>query len=106
MDIAVNNCIIYGNQVNEMTLDFLTGSILNYAFSNCLIRTDANTSTPEFVNCLINQNPSFVNTTLQDYHLAASSICIGAANFTGGLTTDLDNNPRDGSPDIGCYEFQ
>jgi hypothetical protein len=106
IDLQMNNCIVYGDQDNEMTLDFLTGSTLNLLFANCTIKTDENTSGPEFSNCQINQNPLFYDTGLQDYRLGAGSPCIGVANFTGGITVDLENTARDGSPDIGCYEFQ
>lgn len=106
LDLVFNNSIIEGDNDNELTLDLLTGSILNYSFANCAIKTDANTSGPEFSNCLINQPIHFVDVALQDYHFWSNSILIGAANLVGGVTTDLDAKLRDSSPDIGCYEYQ
>lgn len=106
LNLAVDNCIIYGDQDNELTLDLLSGSILNYHFANCAIKTDQNVSGPEFTNNLINQNPIFMDPSIQNYHLAASSPCKDAGNTVSGVITDLENKPRDGSPDIGCYEIQ
>lgn len=106
LDLVFNNSIIFGLQDNEMTLDLQTGSILNYSFTNCNIKTDGNTSGPEYVSCIINQNPTFVDAINQDYHLYNTSNCINAGNLIGGVTNDLDGTARDGSPDIGCYEYQ
>ncbi|MEP7169370.1 MAG: T9SS type A sorting domain-containing protein, partial [Bacteroidota bacterium] len=51
-------------------------------------------------------NPAFVSAT--DFHLSASSPCLGAGTLAGAPAFDLDNNPRPlpvaTNPDIGCYE--
>ncbi len=55
------------------------------------------------------QDPYFLDRTNGDYHLTASSRCIGAAQATG-LGGDIEFNPRPdptGSmPDIGAYEHE
>jgi hypothetical protein len=89
-----------------LTLDFLTGSSLNYHFANCVIKTDQNVSGPEFTNNLINQDPIFMDASIQNYHIATTSPCKDAGNTVGGIFNDLENKPRDGNPDIGCYELQ
>jgi len=104
--LSVDNCIIYGNQENELTLDLLSGSTLNYYFANCNIKTDQNVSGPEFSNCQINQEPLFQDISIQNYHIWSTSPCKDAGNTTTIVNNDLDNNPRDGNPDIGCYEIQ
>ncbi len=104
LNLFVDNCIIYGNQDNELTLDLITGGVLNYHFANCNIRTDQNVSGSEFSNCQINNYPVFYDVTLQDYRIFSSSPCKDAGNNTTGISMDLEGNPRDGNPDIGCYE--
>lgn len=106
LNLAVDNSIINGGQDNEFVLDFLTGSLLNYHFANCAIKTDQNVSGPEYTNCLINQDPVFTDVSLQNYHIGSNSPCKDAGNTASGINTDLDNNSRDGNPDIGCYEVQ
>jgi hypothetical protein len=46
----------------------------------------------------------FVNALGHDYHLVAGSAPINAGVATI-VTTDKDGNPRDGSPDVGAYEY-
>lgn len=54
------------------------------------------------------QDPQFVSST--NYHLAASSPCIGTGMVQSWMTgaTDLDGQPRmaNGEVDMGCYENQ
>jgi hypothetical protein len=106
LNLFVDNCIIYGNQDNELTLDLITGGVLNYHFANCAIKTDQNVSGTEFTNNLVNQDPQFYDVAIQDYRIWSSSPCKDTGNNSPGINTDLEGNPRDGSPDIGCYEIQ
>ena len=53
-------------------------------------------------------DPKFVNPRAMDYRLRADSPCRGkGAAWDGDGTTDLDGNtiPSEGSPDIGCYQY-
>lgn len=51
-------------------------------------------------------DPQFVDFAAGDFHLAAGSPCIdGGVAAAGVPTTDIDGNPRIGSPDKGSYEF-
>lgn len=53
----------------------------------------------------LNVSPVFVDETARDYHLRSSSPLIGAGVVTT-LARDIENNPRDNSPDIGAYEYR
>ncbi|MBU1707624.1 right-handed parallel beta-helix repeat-containing protein, partial [bacterium] len=56
----------------------------------------------------ISEDPRFVNTAAEDFHLDEYSRCIGAANPANPTPTDMDGNPRPNPPgshpDIGPYE--
>lgn len=51
----------------------------------------------------ISVNPAFVSNT--DLHLQPSSAGINAGTMVAGITTDYDNQLRDGFPDIGADEY-
>ena len=100
------NTIVYGDISNGNEID--TGSVPNtgftYLFQNCLISTKLPTPLSRYSANLVNENPFFVNPPGENYHLESNSPCIGK----GGAfepSTDLDGYPRNGSPDIGCYEY-
>ena len=115
---VVRNCIIYGN-TNEVPLEepvqMWCWTYDEYApeFHNCLVQFGLeNISSYDVIsvyeNCLDN-DPMFVDTDNENYHLSAESPCLDA-----GLTwdedlvaLDLDHNPRvsNGSIDIGAYEY-
>lgn len=105
-----------------------TGDVIN----NIIWKTNVGIpigNTPPPRNCLIqgytgpgvgniDADPKFVNPAKGDFHLRLDSPAIDNGVSTGGLTVDLDGNPRgmvwhtqgvlgDGShTDIGAYEFQ
>ena len=41
------NCIIYGNNDNELELDLISGALKNHFFQNCIIKADINTPTSD-----------------------------------------------------------
>ena len=111
--LTVTNSILWNNIPNEIST--CEDALISVAYSNVQggWRGTGN----------INTDPFFVEPDNGDYHLAAGSPCIDAANnnaVPGGITTDLDENPRfiddpdtrdtgNGDPpivDMGAYEFQ
>ena len=111
--LTVTNSILWNNIPNEIST--CEDSLTSVAYSNVQggWRGTGN----------INTDPFFVDPDSGDYHLAAGSPCIDAANnntVPGGITTDLDGNPRfvddpktkdtgnGDAPivDMGAYEFQ
>lgn len=101
------NCLIYGNNDNELVMDTLDRSIGGqapvFSFENCIIKTDTTIANPSyFTNCFTNQDPLFDNPYGWDYHLPASSPAVGKAIGSSAII-DLDGNTRTANT-IGCYE--
>jgi hypothetical protein len=104
------NCIIDGNTSSEIALDSsnLVGSgYFSYYFDHCLLRTTLNTSnsTGHFGSIVLNQDPKFKDASLNDYRLFEGSPAIDVGNTTISVPFDLNNNLRNGVPDIGAYEY-
>jgi predicted outer membrane repeat protein len=53
----------------------------------------------------IDADPLFVAPSSGDLHLQAGSPCIGMATTGDTPTDDLDGNPRNGTADLGAYEY-
>lgn len=97
------NCIIFGNYSEEIVQLNLSGAAWDVQYQNCLLKTEM--SGTEFVSCIINENPNFINTTdTFNFRLQSISSAINTGINTGVLD-DLDAYTRDVLPDIGCYEF-
>ena len=99
---AFTNCIFYGNANEKLSFNKDNQAAFNYAFKNCLIKTEDATN-PFFENCIINQNPNFENTSDDNFHLKSNSPCI-AAGFNNGLTEDIYFSPRTNN-DIGAIAY-
>ena len=101
----MTNCIVYGNLSTEISFQESEAVGFNYNFINTLIKLDenVNTNNSHYTDCIINQNPDFVD-PYQDYHLKETSPAINA-----GLTTsfeyDIEGNNRVNA-DLGVYEYQ
>ena len=116
--MTVENCILTGNNQDEITLIDGTGGTpgaFDYSFSHSLVRIkdllDEN-QWPEFLtdctNCLTYTfgDPLFRDLNMDDFHLDTLSVVEGRALPIPGLSDDLDGVTRDpGQPDIGCYEY-
>lgn len=98
-----NNCIIYGTLDNEFGTGKKEGAELNYTLHNCIVRKDS-IHNENFVNCF-NKNPKFIATYGQNYNLQEDSPAIDAGMEGLGITTDILGRPRNGTPDIGAYEY-
>src|SRR5665213_432030 len=75
------NCIIYGDQTNEIGLDSSTvsGVHYNYLFSHCDMKTNINTSSTSHFNTNVFGDPLFANTA-NDLHLGTNSPAINAGD--------------------------
>lgn len=105
----MTNCLIYGGIENELIYDTINPDgtlLLNYQYTNCLIKKATAGTGPGFVGNFYNTNPGFVSIEDRDFHSAASSILKDNGVTGTGVFLDLDGNTRDASPDIGCYEIQ
>jgi len=110
------NCVIYGENENELTLDASsTGGTFNYSFDHCLLKTSLPINDPDhFTNCLVNQEPWFKepltaafepDSTLSAVINKGSMQVINTSLFD--LTKDLKGKSRisDTAPDLGAFEY-
>ncbi|MCW3085494.1 MAG: hypothetical protein JWP12_2860 [Bacteroidetes bacterium] len=103
------NCIIYGDQAEEVGIDTVAGSgaPFSYQFDHCVIKSVRSFSNSHYTGCFQNNNPGFKDVTVNDYELnSATSIAVNNGNTSIIVPFfDLNNYPRDTTPDIGAYEF-
>lgn len=110
LELAIDNCIFYGNLDNEFETDLKSGALLNYTVRNCCIKSDQDLSGSEYQSIKQNIDPAFENVSDKNFKLSAGSVCRDFAN-TGVssilVTDDIDDKPRPGGlgNDLGCYEF-
>ena len=98
--LSLINNIIWGSLPNELGFDARRlGSRVTFRY-NLVQSTDTTTQTDNIVA----QDPIFVNSQEQDYHLDSLSPAIDAG-IPLGITQDLEGNPRDAQPDWGAYEY-
>ena len=115
------NCIIFGSSNDELDLFDATrgeSGFYNASFENCIVGVDDLLTQQDglFSDFLgTNCNPCidadrrdilFVDPNEDDYHLDSLSIAIDQGRTIANLDTDLEGNPRDENPDIGCFERQ
>lgn len=107
------NCIIYGNQDNEIFKNSTNQALFQYRLENCLIKTES-VSDPNYVNCLFNEDPLFADVEMHDYSidtLISPVIDRGLLDVVTGspsdITYDFAGNDRtvDAAPDPGAFEF-
>lgn len=100
----IRNCVLYGNQENEIAFNLDNVGTNTFSVSNSLIKLKTPGTEPFYSNMIWNQDPQFKNPQEYDFTFWWTSPLIGAGSVTG-ITTDIKGNLRDGSPDIGAYEF-
>ena len=111
------NCIITGNQDNEIGLYELEGTDFNFQFDRCLVNWDA-TLYPAagyetaFTSCIMNQEAKFIDPYLNNFQLDTLSFAIDSASLNIINTTIPDitfdrkgiSRFEHGLPDLGTYE--
>jgi len=109
------NCLVLGNDSDEIIFDSVDDEDFNYSFENCFVQVDEFLENPNYsdffnfcTNCLNNppKDTLFINMDEYDFRLDTFSMPINAGiNIPFILTEDILGNPRDDNYDIGCYEF-
>ncbi|MCK9617133.1 MAG: hypothetical protein M0R21_04795 [Lentimicrobiaceae bacterium] len=109
------NCIIFGNQYNEVLLDNGKKAAFIYQFENCLMKTNINISNSlYFNNCIKNEEPWFTDVEINDFALdTIVSAAVNKGNIAvinsafSDIRRDINGVYRiaDGAPDLGAYEF-
>lgn len=102
-NVTINNSIIYGSLQNEFATSTMNGADLNYQLNNCIVRRDSMDAT-HYNNCF-NKDPKFISKYGQDYNIEKNSPAIDAGLTNLGIFTDILGRPRNGTPDIGAYEY-
>lgn len=106
------NCIIYGNNTQELTLLEDQSNLFNYQFNNVLFKLNSivnqrgfDISQPQFGSPLVNLDPQFVNFNLNNYALDSASQAVDQGNNTdaNNFTLDIRGNIRQ-RPDLGALE--
>jgi hypothetical protein len=111
------NCIVYGNNINELGNDANASSAFQFQFERCLLRADPEevdiTDPLKYVGLVLNENPNFKDPTLNDFELDTLSAAkdvgyMSVVNAIAELQTDLLGTSRtmDAGPDLGAYERQ
>jgi hypothetical protein len=120
LDAYFGNCIISGNNLNELRLDEHPSTAFEFKMERCLLRVkpeDVDVSdTQRFVDIILNQSPNFKMPIEHDFQLdtlspAKDAGYMSITNFDPGvLSTDILGNfrpaPGSSGPDLGAYERQ
>jgi len=100
------NSVIYGNNTEELMTDGEgQGLDFTYLFDHCLLRTRKNQEAPQaFTDCILNEDPLFVDTEKPD--LAPDTLSpLHKAGRAAGITLDILGRTRNPEkPSIGAYE--
>lgn len=112
-----NNCIIYGNDNPEFTIEEEDGALLNFKFTNCLLRFQDTNAVPtgsnyDFENTdlyegiLLNQDPLFKDASTNKMVICSDSPAVGRGSTLVPMlfTTDISGENRTASPDLGAYQ--
>ena len=121
LNILFGNTIIYGSKEEELELDSAKSAEYNLTFDHCVLRTELVTSdNTRYKSCVINPSsvtigdesflPVYKNQNAQDFSLFQESVAVdkGSIEILNLLTdkTDILNNNRDATPDIGAFEYK
>lgn len=113
LNFRMYNSVVTGNQLNELVVDSVGGTMFDYRFENCAFTLDSKYNPPvnKFINIIKNVDYKFVGPTWNDYRLKEGSPLINAGNYQRTQNTpkawfDLEGKNRltDGKPDIGAIE--
>ena len=111
------NCIIYGNQNNELYLDANNSGAFNCSLQNCLAKVSAtysNSYSKYMTDCIINKSPMFSDSSKFNFHIdtiISPVVDAGSMSIVNQspviINNDMDNVNRISAlmPDIGAYEF-
>jgi len=106
-NVRIRNSIVYGTLEEEFAIDTLTQGLKDFRVEEVLIKSlkTVVTNTNFYQSVWRNDSPGFTATTDKDFTLSTTAFAIGKANLATSLPFDINNHPRDGQPDLGCYEY-
>ncbi len=119
LDTKFTNCIFAGNDKDEiLPIDWTGGEepdLFNFDFVNCAVTVEDILLPDQYPNFFDNCKDCFrisVSDTLffdidnNEYRLDTMSVAIDKGTQIMGIDQDINDDSRDGSPDVGAYEFQ
>ncbi len=100
------NTIIYGSNEDEIGLDSTTTiEEFRYKFDHAILKTQLKTTNPlSYINCIINNDPRFVDESAMNYQIDSISPAIKAGKEIG-VPLDIRGNMRGQEPALGAYEY-
>jgi len=107
LNCVMRNCVVWGSIEEEIVFDKVDDYPYNMRMENCLIRKkEAMPSYITHLNTIINQDPKFTDVEKWDFRPLEGSPLINAGTGNGiNIPYDIDDKPRTGAIDIGCYEY-
>ena len=100
------NCIVYGNNSNEISTDKDGTGTFTYLFKNCLVNTNLSSG---FENSVFNKDPLFVDIPENNFAIDSLSPAknMGNIEIARLFPVDLENQSRleDEGPDSGALEW-
>ena len=103
------NCIIYGSNTYELSLDPATSGQFNHSFTKCLLKFGSSTNplysflfdNPEIKR---NENPKFLNVQNNQLNIGDDSAARGFGDDVN-VPFDILGNPRTTPFDVGAYNW-
>lgn len=103
------NCIIYGSNTFELSLDSGTSGQFNHSFTKCLVKFGTSTNplysfifdNPEIKR---NENPKFLNIQNNQLNIGDDSAARGFGDDVG-VANDILGNVRNNPFDVGAYNW-
>lgn len=112
LNASFTNSILWGDEGlvdNEVAVQKEGADAATLVFTNVLFRAKTDPSFTTFTNVVRNSDPVFdsvdVAKRFYNFRLKTGSPAINKGTATS-LLTDFDGLPRNGLPDLGCYEKQ
>lgn len=108
-----NNCIIYGSNTNELSLDKKNSSAFVYQFNNSLIKYSSTSTNPDYQfdkdpqhynGIILNQDPKFYKVSQNKFNIDTNSGAFAKGNQTYNISLDIIGNTRTSPPDLGAYQ--
>lgn len=107
VDSRLDNCLIYGNSLNEFVVDTIPfdGLTFEVAINSCLFRREEIYTYPNYSATVIwNVDPLFIDQSIRDFHLQEGSPIKDAGDPAYSNAFDIEGISR-AIPAIGLYEL-